>query len=142
METHAQISAELAEAEASERDVLARHGLTSDEWTKATQHWMTALAEDVQSHGADARLPLLYSDYFATHQQNLKAPLALSPEQWEELQFDIERSESEEEALARRQMSMADYMRLLRIYAKRIAEEPEIAFRVEQRRAQLESEEP
>ena len=139
MEDHARISAEVAEGTHDEAEVLKRHGLSADEWNDATRHWMTALAEDVQRLGADARLAIEYSDSFASHQQSLKAPLDMSPERWAELEYDIERSEAPDVPLSSRQMSLADYMRLVRVFAKRMAEEPAVAVRVARRKAELAS---
>lgn len=138
LEKHAQISAEIAEGVAREADVLKSYGITTEEWTEATRYHMTAIAEDAQRHGIDAQLAVKYSDSFSEHQQGLKPALNMTPEQWSELQFDIDRESSTEIPLASRQMSLADYMRLVRIYAKRIAEEPDVALRVERRRAELE----
>lgn len=137
LEQHARISADVAEGVEGEAEVLKRHGLTGEEWTEATRIWMTALAEDVQKHGAEAQLPLQYSDYFAQQQQSLRPEVTMTPEQWAELEFDIEREGSMDLPLARRQMSLADYMRIMRTYAKRITEEPAVAVRVERHRAAL-----
>jgi len=142
LEEHARISAEIAEGEVSEAEVLKRRGLSQQQWNDATLQFMTALAEDAQKNGAEATLALIYSEQFGAHQQSLKPSPDMTPEQWEELQFDIERSDGPDIPLAQRQMSMADYLRLVRVFAKRMTEEPEVALRVQRRRAQLESRPP
>lgn len=139
LEEHARISAEIAEGDASEAEVLKRHGLSQQQWNDATLQLMTALAEDAQKNGVEATLALLYSEQFGAHQQSLKPSTDMTPEQWEELQFDIERTDGPDTPLAQRHMSMADYLRLVRVFAKRITEEPEVALRVQRRRAELEA---
>ncbi|HMA94025.1 MAG TPA: hypothetical protein VKP30_15140, partial [Polyangiaceae bacterium] len=139
LEEHARISAEIAEGDLSEAELLKRHGVSQQQWNDATLQLMTALAEDAQKNGAEATLALLYSEQFGAHQQSLKPSPDMTPEQWEELQFDIERSDGPDIPLAQRHMSMADYLRLVRVFAKRITEEPEVALRVQRRRAELES---
>lgn len=135
---HAEISAEIAEGDGPAPAILKRHGLTDQEWTEATRVWMQALADDVQTNGIEAKLAIQYSDRFAEHQQQLKPAEPYTPEMWAELEYELERSDTPEEPLARRQLSAADYMRLVRIYAKRVAEEPEVAMRMDERRAALE----
>lgn len=139
LEDHARISAEVAEGCETEANVLKRHGITSKQWTDATTRLMTELAEDAQFHGAEARLAVQYSEAFAARQQALKSAPDLAPEQWAELQSDIEREGSTDGPLANRQMSLADYIRLVRVYAKRMVEEPEVALRVQRRQAELQS---
>lgn len=139
LEDHARISAEIAEGDETEAEVLKRHGISSKQWTDATTRVMTELADDAQIHGAEARLAVRYSEAFAARQQALKPAPELSPEQWAELQFDIEREGSTDAPLANRRMSLADYIRLVRVYAKRMVEEPEVAVRVQRRQAELQS---
>src|SRR5512145_1338293 len=139
LEDHAKISAEIAEGQETEAEVLKRYALTSEQWNDVTLEVMTAIADDVQKNGVEATLAIQYSDVFAAHQQSLKPASAMTPEQWAELQFDIEREGSPERPLLTRQMSLADYMRVMRVFAKRIAEEPEIAMRVERRTEELEA---
>ncbi len=122
--THAQISAELAEGTRSQDEILEQHGYLPEEWQTATIHWMGQLGEDVQTNGAQAELPLVYSDAFARRQNELAATPSITPEQWAELQFDIEKEGGLEVPLGSRQLSLPDYFRLVRHYSKRLAEDP------------------
>lgn len=129
LEQHAQIAAELAEAKQSQTDVLRAHGVTEPDWNNATLYWMDQIGRDVQDNGADASLAMAYSDAFGRQQDSLGGKMAFTAEQWAELQFDIEREGSLAVPLETRQLSQPDYFRLVRIFSKRVAQDPETQVR-------------
>jgi hypothetical protein len=121
---HAQIAAALAEGDRPYADVLQSMALTESQWNESTQYWMPKLAEDAQARGAEAVLAIEYSDAFSTA-QDAHAPLReMTPEDWAHLTVEIQSEGTASHALARRNFSVADYLRLARHMAKRLSTHP------------------
>ncbi len=136
-EEHARISAEIAEGDEPQNQILERHQISEADWLAATNVHMSRLAQDTLEKGAEATLAIRYSEIFSEHQRKLKPVADYSPEQWAELAYDIEREGSPERPLSARQLSLADYFRLLDSFTRRIVAEPAVAVRVERRMREL-----
>jgi hypothetical protein len=115
---HAQIGAELAEADVPQSVVLEKHGLTEAQWNESTAYWMARIGDDVRERGADARVPLVYSDAFAQAQDGMKPVPSLDASSYAKLVVDIQKAGGPAEPLRVRALSMADYLRLSRHWAR------------------------
>jgi hypothetical protein len=121
---HAHITAEIAEAGASIASVLERRGLTERQWNESTMYWMKRLGDDVLAHGADARVPVVYSDAFAEAQDKLKPLPALDAPGYAKLVVDVQLAGGPAEPLRARSLSTADYLRLSRHWARVLSSDP------------------
>jgi len=121
MATHAVVAATLAEGGASHAKVLASMGLTETQWNESTLYWMAKLAEDAQQRGAEAQLAIEYSTAFAEAQTAAAPVIAMTPEEWAHLTVEIQVEGSTGEPLARRDLSLADYLRLVRDFSRRLS---------------------
>jgi hypothetical protein len=124
---HAQISAAIAEGDRPQADILEARGLTESQWNDSTIYWMTRLGDDVQNNGKDARIPLVYSDAFGQAQDTLKPVPVMDAASYAKLVVDIQVAGGPAEPLAVRGLSMADYLRLSRQWARVLSSEPEQA---------------
>lgn len=122
---HAAISAEMAEGDRPAGDILYRHGLTEAAWTAATLEWMTRLAADVRVHGEKATRPLLYSGAFARAQDALKPLPAMDARAYAALLVAVEVAGGPAPALRARGLSLPDFLRLSRHFARVLASDPE-----------------
>jgi hypothetical protein len=118
---HAEIAALIAEGQQPQREVLAAAGLTEPQWNDATMYWMPKLASDAAEKGAEATLAIEYSDAFAAAQERLAATVAMTPEEWATLTVEIQSEGGTGEPLARRRLSLPDYLRVARQMAKRLS---------------------
>ncbi len=125
LEAHAVIAATLAEGPGSVVEVLTSVGFTEKQWNAATLYWMSKLAEDAQLHGAGAQLAIEYSTYFARAQGDLAPVVPMTPEEWARLTVDVQKEGSTGEPLARRNLSLPDYLRLLRDFTRRLSTDAE-----------------
>ena len=103
---HAQISAEIAEGNRFQADILQAHGLTESQWNEASLFWMNRIGEDVRVHGQDARIPLVYSDAFGKAQDALKLPLTMDAASYAKLVVDIQVAGGPTQPLAVRGLSL------------------------------------
>lgn len=125
LERHAQIAAGIAEGSIPYAKVLENAGVTDPQWNESTAYWMPKLAEDAQNNGAQARLAIVYSDAFS-RAQDQQAPLpTMSPEEWAALTVEVQCEGGPGLPLARRNLSVADYLRLARSFAHRLTTDPE-----------------
>lgn len=115
---HAQIAAEIAEADRPVAAVLEARGLTEAGWNESTIHWMTRLGNDVRDHADNARMPHLYSDAFAKAQAELKSVPPSDATSYAKLVVDIQIAGGPAQPLAIRGLSTADYLRLSRHWAQ------------------------
>lgn len=122
---HAQVSAEIAEGDRSLEAVLEAHNLTEAEWNTSTMYWMSRLGDDVRDHGQDARIPHVYSDAFGKAQDALKPVPPMDAASYAQLVVDVQRAGGPAEPLAVRGLSVADYLRLSRHWARVLAADPE-----------------
>jgi hypothetical protein len=121
---HAQIAAEIAEGNRSTADILDAHRLTEAQWAESTIHWMTRMGDDVREHGEKARIPHVYSDAFAKAQDALKPVPPSDAAAYAKLVVDIQIAGGPAEPVAARGLSMADYLRLSRHWARVLSEDP------------------
>lgn len=122
LEEHATLSAWLAEGTPL-AELLAQRSVTEELWNAATLAWTEAMAVDVRTHGTDARLPILYSEAFAAAQSSIRPVPELTPDDWARLQHRLETG-NREEVLAESGLRLADYVRLVRVWTRRLAEDP------------------
>lgn len=125
LEQHARISAALAEGTRPQAEVLEGFGITDAQWNESSAYWMPKLAEDAQRNGAAARLPIVYSNAFSEAQDAAAPVPPMSPEDWAQLTVEIQIEGGPGQPLARRNLSLADYLRLARHFAKRLSSDPE-----------------
>jgi hypothetical protein len=123
LETYARISADLAEGDRPPREILAAHEISDDAWSAATLYWNNAMAEAARH---DPGLAIRFSELFAAA-QDAKKPLApLDVNGWADLVTDVE-SLGLARALQKRQLSNADYFRLVRHWAKALGQDPALS---------------
>jgi hypothetical protein len=123
---HAQISAEIAEGDRPQASILEAHQLTEAQWNESTIHWMNRIGEDVREKGENARIPIVYSDAFAKAQDALKPLLPPSDAaSWVKLVVDIQLAGGPAAPLAARGLSIADYHRLSRHWARVLSSDAE-----------------
>lgn len=125
LEQHATISATLSEGTRPQDQVLEGFRITDAQWNESTSFWMNALAEDAQKNGAEARLPIQYSDAYSKAQDALAPVPPMTPEEWAHLTVEVQDEGGPGQPLARRNLSLADYLRLARHFAKRLSSDPE-----------------
>lgn len=126
---HAQIAAEVAEGDKPLRAVLEAHNLSETAWNETTMYWMTRMGDDVRDHAEKARIPVVYSDAFAKAQDALKPLPPMDIEGYATLVAAIQRAGSPARPLAARSLSVPDYLRLSRHFAKTMAQDPNQAQR-------------
>ncbi|WP_437841395.1 hypothetical protein [Sorangium sp. So ce1153] len=126
---HAQMSAELAEGDRALARVLETRGLTEAQWNESTLYWMQRMGDDVMDHAERARIPIVYSDFFAKAQDALKPLPAMDVEGYATLVAAIQAAGSPAQPLAARGLSTADYLRLSRHFARAMAADTELARR-------------
>ena len=122
LETYAKISADIAEGDVPYDRVLLRHRVDDAAWNEATLHWNRTMGE---SAAVDPALAIRFSELFAAA-QDAKKPLApLDVLGWADLVSDVE-AIGLARALAKRQLSNADYFRLVRHWAKALGRDAEL----------------
>jgi hypothetical protein len=124
MAEHARITALIAEGDRPLKDVLAAEGVPENEWNDATMHWMNAMAADAAEKGAGAVLAIDYADVFGKAQDAIKPVPPMTPEEWGALTVEVLDAGGPARPLAARNLSKADYLRLARHWAKRLAGDP------------------
>lgn len=124
LEAHAEIAAAIAEGTRKYADVLESVRLTEPQWNESTAYWMPKLAEDAMQNGVQARLAIVYSDAFSRAQDAMAPVPPMTPEDWATLTVEVQKEGGPGEPLARRNLSLADYLRLARHFAKRLSSDP------------------
>lgn len=115
---HAQISAAIAEGDHTLAEILEPRRLTEAQWNESSLYWMTRMGDDARDHGKDARIALVYSDAFSKAQDALKARAVMDAATYAKLVVDIQAAGGPALPLAARALSMADYLRLSRHFAR------------------------
>jgi hypothetical protein len=142
LEQHAHIAAALAEGTRSQAQVLESFRISEAQWNESTAHWMNALAEDAKKNGVEARLAILYSNAFSAAQDAAAPVPPMTPEEWAQLTVEVQLEGGPGQPLARRNLSLADYLRLVRHFAKRLSSDPDEDRRFFERLLALQPPEP
>jgi hypothetical protein len=121
---HAKIAAKVAENDRPTADVLAEHELTEAQWNESTTYWMGRMADDVTQHGIEAKVPTTYSDAFGKAQDAIKPVPPMTPEEWATLTVEVQQSGGPARPLAARNLSIPDYLRLARHWARVLSSVP------------------
>jgi hypothetical protein len=124
LEDHARISASIAERDRSMKEVLEAERIDESAWMDATSYWMKKMAEDAAQRGVEATLAIDYSDAFSRAQDAIRPVPEMTPEEWAGLAAEILIAGGPGRPLAARNLSQADYLRLARHWAKRLAGDP------------------
>lgn len=122
--TFALVSAEIAEGREPVAEVLRRHDLEDQVWTEASLRWLEAMAADALEKGERATLAIEYARLFGEAQEALRTTPEVSPEEYAELVVAMQRGDGPR-ALGARGLSQADFSRLVRRFAERLAASPE-----------------
>jgi hypothetical protein len=117
---YAAISADMAEGDAPAEKVLEGHALTMAQFTESSVFWTRRMGED-------PRVTAAFSDAFTKAQDAKKPLVTLSVEEWAALAAAIEDAGAPQPPLAARKLSTADYMRLVRHWAKALGADPNLA---------------
>ena len=125
----AAITAEIAEGAKPLQDVLKARGFTEAQWNESTIYWMQRIGDDVQEHGKDARVPIVYGEAFGKAQDALKPAPNMDAEAYAKLVVEIQRAGGPAKPLAARGLSVADYTRLARHWARVLSSDKEQADR-------------
>lgn len=132
LERCAAIAAELAERRAPRPEVLKAHGLTEARWAEADRRWRDAIDEEEKRGGHALR-----DAYDAAHigaWESLRG--SLQPADYARLVFADERGDLAS-ALDAIGVRRTVWLRLKRLWARRIAEDPSLAVRVKNALAAL-----
>lgn len=122
--------------------MLESFRVTDAQWNDSSGYWMNKLAEDAQKNGADARLPIVYSNAFSEAQDAAAPVTPMTPEDWAQLTVEAQVEGGPGQPIARRNLSLADYLRLVRHWAKRLSSDPDEQNRFFQRYLALQPPEP
>jgi hypothetical protein len=128
--TYARVMAELADAGDRRGEVLARHGLDEDAWEAADDAWQATLSAALDDDG-DGPSQVL-SDYAAAYERaqiELAVPMRL--ETFATVTRLLAAAQDLPRALAQANVTLAAYLRACGHYARRMAEDPELARRFE-----------
>ncbi len=120
LEVYARICAECAEGTQPVTAVLERWGFTQTQWQQANERWLALILQDAQAKGADCDLALAYADAFGKAQDDLAKCTELTPEEWALMNLQVQKV-GLAPVLAARGLSDADYLRLVRYWATRLA---------------------
>lgn len=123
LDAYARISADLAEGDRPMREVLEAYGVAEAAWNDATLHWNVTMAEAART---DPSMAIRFSELFAAAQDAKKPIAPLDVAGYAALVNDVE-AIGLARALAARQLSNADYFRLVRHWARAIARDPALS---------------
>lgn len=110
----ATVSADLAEGDRTMREVLEAHGIDDAKWDEASRHW------------SSPEWTIAFGEAFAAAQDAKKPIPPYDVVGWATLVNDVQEI-GLARALAKRQISKADYFRLVRHWAKAIATNVELS---------------
>jgi hypothetical protein len=89
-----------------------------------TRQWLERIAADAAENGADARLAVEYAEAFGAAQDALAPPPPMTPEEYAILTVAVQRKGSPARPLAERGLTLADYTRLARHFARLFVADP------------------
>jgi hypothetical protein len=122
---YARISARVAEGDSPTAKVIEAEGLDDPKWTEINRVWLTRMGDDARARGVECTLAIEYSDAFGRAQDAIKPVVEMTAEDWATLMVEIQQTARPVPALAIRGLSQADFSRLVRHWAKRLATDPE-----------------
>ncbi len=121
---HATISAAIAEGDRGAADVLAAHAVDPATWTLATIHWTGRMGDEARAHPEAATLTHAYSEAFCRAQDALAPLPPTDARAWAAIVVDVQRSGGPAAPIAARGLSLADYLRLSRHWARTLSSDP------------------
>jgi hypothetical protein len=124
---YARISADLAEGDRPAALALAAYDLTPESFAELSIYWTGRMAHDLQHGDGSAAITMAFSAAFTQAQDEKKALIPLSVEEWAMLTLQLERDGVQ--VLALRGLRSADHMRLVRHWARTLGADPALAAR-------------
>ena len=126
IERCAAIAAEIAEQREPRDDVLAANGLTSDAWRLIEEHWTKAIAADAKS--SPARLLGAYDAAYVAAIEAFRGPV--TAEEYGRLLHAMKAGKVNE-ALAGLRIQRTAMTRLMRVWTRKLAEDPQLLRKVQ-----------
>jgi len=128
---YARIAAELAEGKEPRGSTLDRHGLDEDGWALEERAWLDRMASAAMN--GDASPTVEYGDRFVAEQDALARPeeAKTTLEDYAALRAAMEKTGDPPALLARRSLTLPEWMRLDRRWTRRAADDPEVAARLD-----------
>jgi hypothetical protein len=121
----AAITAEVGEQRASRDEVLQARGLTVEAWTSAEEHWATAIAAEAKRGGG--KLTDAYDTAYVATIESFRGPV--TPEEYGRL-LQAMKAGKANQALDELHIQRAAMPRLMRVWTKRLAEDPQLLRKV------------
>ncbi len=131
LDVYAALSAEIAERREPATTILTRYGLDTASFALLEQHWLEKMA--TQAQGGDPALAVAFGEVFVAAQDALATPeeLARTKEEYAAIRARVERADEPMQALAPRGLSLSEWMRLDRRFAREIEARPELEPEIE-----------
>jgi len=126
IERCAAIAAAIAEQREPRDEVLASNGLTSDAWRLVEDHWTKAIAADAKS--SPARLLGAYDAAYVAAIESFRGPV--TPEEYGRLLHAMKAGKVNE-ALAGLRIQRTAMTRLMRVWTRKLAEDPQLLRKVQ-----------
>src|SRR5262249_7669467 len=121
IQRYAEIAAGLARGGADRAAGLRAHLLTEPAWALVHQHWTKAMA--VETHHGGYALASAFDEAYVAAQERLRRPIDVAA--YARLQVGVERGEVGQ-VLAELELELSDLVRLQSVWAKRLADSPEL----------------
>lgn len=126
IERCAAIAAAIAEQRAPRDEVLAANGLTGEEWKAVEERWAKAIAADVK--GSPARLLGAYDSAYIAAIESFRGPV--TAEEYGRLLHAMKAGKVNE-ALVGLRIQRTAMTRLMRVWTKKLAEDPQLLRKVQ-----------
>lgn len=125
VEVCAAITAEIGEQRAPRDEVIQARGLTVEAWTSAEEHWATAIAAEAKRGGG--KLTDAYDTAYVATIESFRGPV--TPEEYGRL-LQAMKAGKANQALDELRIQRAAMPRLMRVWTKRLAEDPQLLRKV------------
>lgn len=131
LETYALIAAALAEGNGPREDTLRAYGFDEHRFLIEERGWLTRMAEAAMKE--DTTLAARYGELFVKAQDSLQGPGEgqESVLEYASIKVDVEDAADPSEALAARKMTLAQWMRMDRRWARRAHEDRTVELAIE-----------
>ena len=126
IERCAAIAAEIAEQRAPRDEILATNGLTAEAWKAVEDRWAKAIAADVK--GSPARLLGAYDAAYIAAIESFRGPV--TAEEYGRLLHAMKAGKVNE-ALVGLRIQRTAMTRLMRVWTKKLAEDPQLLRKVQ-----------